>query len=525
MQNDQLRQLSQAARVAAQRRDWVSVAAFANKIQKLDKKEPEAYFLAGLAEKGKGQVKRAIQAFIKTLSLNSQRYDAAIELADLYLLSQRHSDSFGLLERYQQSLTNSPLYLDMAARVFSALGLHNRAWPLFQQANLLQPGVDMFRANLAACSVLLGKVNDAKALYRQLLEKYPQHQKNHYELSKLETTNDSAHLEQMQTVLKQTQLPAEKNIFLYYAIGKELEDLERWQESFHYYKLAGDAVAKVADYDVADDIAVIEKIIKVCNADWLVNNAGLRASDKSTKTPIFIVGLPRTGTTLTERIISSHSQVESADETFFMQLAIRHAAGVGGIGDVNELIIEKAARKNIRQIAQKYMQEVTYRLTDRPLFIDKYPYNFLYLGFIAKAFPKARIVYLRRNPMDACFAMYKQSFFKFAYSLDNLGQYFVAQDRLRRHWQSVLGDRLIEVEYESLVSDQENQTRLLLDKLGLEFEPACLSFEKNPTASASASTLQVREKMHSRSVNKWKYFAAELQPLKEYLRAAGIGIN
>ncbi len=522
MQNDQLAQLSQAARAAAQRRDWVSVAAFANKIQKQDKKEPEAYFLSGLAEKGKGHSKRAIQAFNKALSLNSGRYDAGIELADQYLLSQRHSEAFALLDRYQQLLANSPLYLDMAARIFSALGLHARALLLFQQANQLQPGVDMFRANLAACSVLSGKVSDAKALYRELLQKYPQHQKNHYELSKLETAKDSVHLQQMQEILQQTGLAAEKNIFLYYAIGKELEDLERWQESFQYYKLAGDAVAKVADYDVADDIAVIEKIIKVCNVEWIANRPEPRASSQPTKTPIFIVGLPRTGTTLTERIISSHSQVESADETFFMQLAIRHAAGAGGIGDVNALIIEKAAKKNIRQIAQKYMADVAYRLTEQPFFIDKYPYNFLYLGFIAKAFPKARIVYLRRNPMDACFAMYKQSFFKFAYSLDNLGRYFVAQERLRHHWQAVLGEYLIEVDYESLVSDQENQTRLLLDKLGLEFESACLNFEKNPATSATVSTLQVREKMHSRSVHKWKYFSDELQPLKKHLEGAGI---
>ena len=124
--------------------------------------------------------------------------------------------------------------------------------------------------------------------------------------------------------------------------------------------------------------------------------------------------------------------------------------------------------------------------------------------------------------MDACFAMYKQSFFKFAYSLDHLGRYYVAQEKLRHHWQSVIGDSLIEVDYETLVTDQEGQTRKILAKLGLDYEPGCLDFELNPASSASASTLQVREKVHTRSVNKWKKYADELQPLKEYLEESGI---
>jgi hypothetical protein len=127
--------------------------------------------------------------------------------------------------------------------------------------------------------------------------------------------------------------------------------------------------------------------------------------------------------------------------------------------------------------------------------------------------------------MDACFSMYKQVFtwaYKFSYSLEGLGQYYVAYDRLRNHWRNVLKDRLIEVEYESLVSDTENQTRLLLDKLGLDFEESCLNFEQNTAPSATASSVQIREKVHNNSVNKWERFAEELQPLKEHLEAANI---
>ena len=329
----------------------------------------------------------------------------------------------------------------------------------------------------------------------------------------------------MQKILDVTRLPAAQNIFMYYAIGKELEDLERWQEAFHYYQLAGDTVASVANYDVGTDIELIDSIIKVCNSDWLATNDKIAGHENSEKSPIFIVGLPRTGTTLTERIVSSHSQVESADETFFMQLLIRRVGGVQGKESMSPAIIAAAAKKNIGLIAKGYLDVVSYRLGDRPYFIDKLPENFLYLGFIAKAYPRARIIHLRRNPMDSCFAMFKQSFFKYAYTLDSLGKYYVAYDRLCSHWDNVLKDRIIEVEYESLVSDPEAQIRGLLDKLGLDFEQSCLDFDQNKAPSATASAAQVREKAHTRSVGKWKNFAGELQPLKDYLSGAGISVD
>jgi hypothetical protein len=159
------------------------------------------------------------------------------------------------------------------------------------------------------------------------------------------------------------------------------------------------------------------------------------------------------------------------------------------------------------------------------MFIDKYPENCFYLGFIARAFPEARIVLLLRNPMDTCFALYKQSYFRYAYRLEDLGRFYVAYERLVRHWRDVLGARLIEVEYERLVTDQENQTRRLLDRLGLGFEAACLEFEKNLTPAATASAVQVREKMHGRSIGKWKFFENQLRPLRQHLEAAGIAIR
>ena len=523
-----LSRISAVARRSAGAKDWATVNTCAREILRRDRKSPEGWFLSGLVEKAAGRTQAASAAFSKTIKFDPDRYDAAVELAFQHWYLLRHRKARDLLQRYESRLSNSPLYLDMAASLYSRLGLHASAWPLYRKASELQPEINRFQENLAACAVLLGKIQDARTIYIRLLEQYPNHKKNHFELSRLERAKDFAHVNRMKEVLNTTRLPAEKNIFLYYALGKELEDLEQWEEAFHFYKLGGDAaaaVSKASKYDVSTQTGLIDKIIEVCNIDWLATGIREREQPKSRKKPIFIVGLPRTGTTLTERIVASHSQVESADESLFMQIMIKRVSGVTSGDSMNPAIIEAAAKKDIGLIAEGYLDAVDYRLSGKPMFIDKLPDNFLYLGFIAKAFPHAQIIHLRRNPMDACFAMYKQSFFSFAYTLENLGRYYVAYDRLRRHWGKVLKDRVIEVEYESLVADPEGQTRALLDRLGLDFEQACLDFHLNKTPSATASAAQVREKAHTRSVKKWEKFERQLQPLKDYFDEAGISTS
>lgn len=243
------------------------------------------------------------------------------------------------------------------------------------------------------------------------------------------------------------------------------------------------------------------------------------------KTPLFIVGLPRTGTTLTERIIASHSKVGSVGETEFIQMVMRRESGIESVEKMNPAILRAAAGQDISSIRDGYLDTVGYRLEDAPIFIDKLPFNVLYLGFIAKAWPQQPIVLMRRNPMDACFSMFKQVFtwaYKYSYNLDTLARYYIAYERLLDHWHKLLGDRLIEVQYEALVSDQEAQTRRLLDGIGLEFEEACLNFEKNTAPTTTASSVQVRQKMHTGSVGRWKQYEHRLEPLRKQLEAAGI---
>lgn len=523
----EIQQLSAVGRRAWRTGDWATIDHCANEILRRDAEHPEGWFFRGMALKAAKQPVNASKAFEKVLELDSARYDAAIELAGMHSMGRRGGEAAALIARYTDKLENSPKYLDLAGVVYSEIGLPERAWPLFKKANELQPGVKPLMANLAACGVYLGKIDEAKQTYQSLLSQHPNHQHNHYQLARLGSAKDDTHITQMKAVLRETQLPDDQNIFIYYAIGKELEDLGRWAEAFEYYQKAGDSVMSVANYDVDADIGRLNTIIEVFSADWLKTNSHDSAVRAAGKTPIFVVGLPRTGTTLTERIISSHSQVSSLGETEFLQMQIRRESGVASVEKMTAEMIRKAADGDLSHIGQGYLDAVDYRLGDEPMFIDKLPYNFLFLGFIAKAFPDARIVHLRRNPLDSCFSMYKQVFtwaYKFSYSLENLGRYFVAHERLRNHWLEVLGDRIIEVEYEQLVADADNQIPRLLDRLGLEFEEACLNFDQNKAASTTASSVQVREKIHGRSVERWRHFEEQLRPLRDYLEQQGINV-
>lgn len=521
--NQRLLQIVNTARQAVRAGNWRVVQSCSLQILSIEPENAEGWFLTGLVAKQAGRSAAAIEAFSKTTTLDPSRYDAAIELAWQYWLAVQLPECLEVLERYESMLENSPLYLEVSANVYTRLGLHTKAYRLYARACELQPEIYRFKESLAKSSVFVGKIDEARKIYEGLLEKAPTHQRNHFELSRLGRAQDFKHVEQMKAVLTRTNLAPGKNIFIYYALAKELEDLEEWDEAFDYYSKAGNAAsleARKAGYRIRQDTSLFDQVISDCSGDWIQNTPTGHSAQQPV--PVFIVGLPRTGTTLTERIISSHSKVESADETQFIQLAIQKAAGTKAGGTMTSAAITAATKAPIGDIAGHYMEAIDYRLSGAPWFIDKMPENFLYLGFIAKAFPHARIVHLKRHPMDACFAMFKQSFFRFAYRLEDIAEYYLAYNRLQAHWNRAIGDRMIEVSYEGLVSNTEGQTRKLLDQLGLEFEPACLDFHLNAAPSATASSAQIRERTHTRSVNKWKNWEKQLEPLKRMLNEGGI---
>jgi tetratricopeptide (TPR) repeat protein len=449
--------------------DLAGASGLADRMRRSFPALPDGWYLQGVIEKRAGRAEDSAAAFEEALSRDDSRFDIGIELANQHLA----------LNRYREA-----------------------------------------RALAAACAVVVGETDKARALYESILQQNPSHQRVHYELSRIDRAVDDSHIQQMLDLLDRSTAPPERNIFLYYALAKEYEDLERWEDSFACLERGGNAARKVSQYDIQEDIEVIDAIIETCDADWL---ASKQLSDApADRTPVFVVGLPRTGTTLTDRILSSHSLIESAGESQLLQMVLRDGTHAGNHVGITGQQIRAAAERDPRSIAEAYLQAIRHRLGPAPYFVEKLPENLLYLGFIAAAWPEARIVHLRRHPLDACFAMFKQSFFRFAYTLDDLAQYYLAYDRLSRHWKSVLGGRLIELQYEALVAEPEAQIRRLFERTDIPFEAQCLDFDRSAGPVATASATQVREKAHTRSVGKWKKFAQQLEPLRAKLESGGV---
>jgi Sulfotransferase family len=222
-----------------------------------------------------------------------------------------------------------------------------------------------------------------------------------------------------------------------------------------------------------------------------------------------------------ERILASHSQVHAAGELQAFPTetikAVQRNAG-RAIGKLE--FVERALDTDPRALGRAYLAAAHPQAAEKVRWVDKQPLNYLYAGMIARALPRARIIALARDPIDSCFAMYKTLFagaYPFSYDLSDLGQYYAAWHRLMRHWQAVLGERLLIVHYEDLVDDQEPVTREILAHCGLDWENACLAFQEQRSAVTTASAVQVRQGMYSSSIGKWRRFERQLAPLTEFL--------
>ncbi|MDX2427468.1 MAG: sulfotransferase [Xanthomonadales bacterium] len=517
--------LIEAGRMAAQKNDWRTVYTSAHELIRRNKLNPEGFFLLGLAERAARQTLKSIDAFEKCLALDERRFDAGVELANQYHLVLRNDEAIGLLEKYDGMLVASPWHLDMSGTLYITMGKPLQAIPLFEKAVKLQPDALFFLSHLASAYVFVGEIERAKAIYQKLLLKNPNHQRNHFYLARLETATGTDHVEEMKAVLKQESKPDSANVFIHYALGKEQEDLENWDEAFDFYRKAGNGVKAVLKYRVEQDEALIEQIIRSCDEEWYQSKLVSTQEGQSEKRPILLVGLPRTGTTLAEQILAGHSKIESIGETQYFELVLRANSDVNSAGKMTPEIVASLVKLDTSNLAAQYLEKTKYLWGDKAYFIDKLPHNYLYLGFFAAAFPDSPIIWIRRNPMDACLAMYKQLFtgvYEFTYDFDDLARFYVMYDKLYRHWKSLLGDRIVEIEYEDLVTNTAETTRAAFDNLKLDYEPECIDFNKNISTSSTASSVQIREKIHSRSVMKWKQFEKHLEPLRSKLEAAGI---
>jgi tetratricopeptide (TPR) repeat protein len=394
-----------------------------------------------------------------------------------------------------------------------------RALPLFQCAVTAAAGNPDYLFNLATAQRMVGELEAAEASLDAVIAARPNHYAAYYTRTDLRTqTPERNHVDELRALLQAGVADRPAQTMLRFALAKELEDLREYADSFEQLR-QGCALRRASmNYDVAADIATLDRIIATHDAAALASGTGHDNGEA-----IFIIGLPRSGTTLVESILAAHADVQSGGELpAFPQACIEAVQAQGGTMVPKLGFVQRALEIDPRELGRRYLAATRPQTGSRPRFTDKLPLNYLYAGLIRRALPRARIVALMRDPMDSCYAMYKALFtgaYPFSYDLDDLGRYHLAWQRLMQHWRSVLGDALLVIDYEALVTDQEAVTRRLLEHCGLRWQESCLDFHSRSGAVATASAAQVRRPLYRSSIGKWRHYEQQLQPLARYLSA------
>ena len=357
----------------------------------------------------------------------------------------------------------------------------------------------------------VGRQEESIAAYRRALALRPALGEVWWSLANLKTVKLGADdIAAMEAALATAGLSEEDRLHLDFALGKACEDASDPARAFAHYA-AGNAIRRAQlGYDPADTTRQVDRAIQLCTSEFFAARAGQGCTAPD---PIFILGMPRAGSTLIEQILASHSLIEGTMELpDIPALAVKSGKAVAAL-----------APAEIRALGEDYLARTRIqRKAGTPFFIDKLPNNWLHVGFIHLILPNARIIDARRHPLDCCFSNFRQHYARgqsFSYGLEDMGRYYADYVRLLSHFDTVLPGRVHRVIHERLIAEPEAEIHALLDHLGLDFEPACLAFHENPRAVRTASSEQVRRPINRDGVDQWRPYAQWLDPLRQALGA------
>ena len=422
-----------------------------------------------------------------------------------------------------------PLLLDAVGSFFSFAGDQHTALEAFEQAATLAPDNAHFIFNRATVRRFLGQLAAAEADYDRVIALRPADFEAYKNRSDLRTqTADRNHVAELEALVARGFADWRSEVQIRYSLAKEYEDLGDYRKSFDELQQGARKRRENLRYDVATDVSTVDWIIEAFPGG-VHTQAAPRSAAREHAAPIFIVGLPRSGTTLVDRILSSHSQVRSAGELndFALSLVRRVRSESGKEHLPRRELVARSAHVDFAALGREYLARAR-AVVAEGRFTDKMPLNYLYCELIRRALPNAKIVHLTRHPMAAGYAMYKTLFkdgYPFSYDLDEIAQYYIAYRKLMDHWSAVMPGAVYSLNYENLVADQIDETRKLLEFCGLDWEDACAEFHRNPSATTTASASQVRRPIYDSSVAQWRHYTAQLESLSSALESAGIELE
>jgi tetratricopeptide (TPR) repeat protein len=500
-----------------------------------------------------GKLMQAEQLCRQFLLKHKHHIEAMCLLAEIGLRLKIYDDAEFLLESCvelaPENLSARTQYLNVLLRT----GKYARAR---QQASWLlerQPDNSAHKISLAAALVGLGENEQGIALYQSVLDKLSQPadvylqlghaQKAIGEFDAAVTSYQKAYqhrpdfgdaywslantktyrfnvqeVHNMRARAGDEQTPVDDKIHFYFALGKAFEDKKDYQSAFEYYASGNRLKQQQSGYEPDKTTQMVDAQIKHCTAELFEQRGHLGAKHPD---PIFILGLPRAGSTLLEQILASHSQVDGTMELHnILGLAMRLRGRNAGQAPAYPANLWEIKEEYFARFGEQFIDNTRSYRGDAPFFIDKMPNNFLHIGLIKLILPNAKIIDARRHPMACCFSGFKQLFGEgqdFSYSLEAMGSYYKDYVRLMAHWNKVLPGQILRVQHEELLQDTEGQIRRMLDFCDLPFESGCLEFYRTKRSIKTPSSEQVRQPVNKRAAQQWRHFEPYLQPLKDAL--------
>lgn len=486
----------------------------------------QALFLLALIAADHRNPAKALELADRAVAIDGEHLGARAQRARALLALHRQAEARTEAETAAARDPRDGHVLDTLGVVLSRTGAYHAAATLFGKAAARRPDQADWQYNLGAALQFAGDLEGARRAYEAAVAVAPDH---HRALSSLVALNRQTpadnRIAELEALFDDADPDPARQQHLGHALAKSFEDMGDYPAALAWLIRAKAGRRRAARYAIERDRALFEAAARM---------AAPASRGWDDPAPIFIVGLPRTGTTLLDRVLSSHPDVVSAGELGDFSLLVKRMTGTPSPMVLDVQTFEAAKNLDCETLGRTYVQSARAAAENRAgevaaRVIDKMPLNVLNAGLIHRALPNARILCLRRHPVDSALSNYRQLFatdfpyYDYAFDLADAGRYYALFDRLVAHWRDSLpSDRFVEVAYEDLVADLEGQTRRLLDFVGLPFDPACLSFHENRAAVSTASSAQVRSPLYSTSIGRWKRYGDGLKPLIDALNDEGV---
>jgi tetratricopeptide (TPR) repeat protein len=448
----------------------------------------------------------------RALELSPAFTAARANLALVLYRQNRPDEAIAQLDQVIAEEPENPGHANLQAAAKGRIGEFEDAIELYRQVLAKAPNQPRVWMSFGHMLKTVGQLDEGVAAYRKAIELMPALGEVWWSMANLKTVRFSDEdIVAMQAALASSELVSEDRFHLDFALGKAFEDRGDADDAFAHYAKANALRREDLDYSADETTRFVDRLIEIATPEFFATRAG-QGCDATD--PVFVLGMPRAGSTLVEQILSSHSQIEGTTELPDIPAMARRVSNYPL--NLPELKGEKLAELGEEFLRRSRIQ----RKTERPMFIDKLPNNWLHLVYILAILPNARIVDARRHPLGCCFSNFKQHFAKgqaFSYSLEDMGRYYADYVRLMAHIDAVLPGRVHRVIYEHMVEHTEVEVRALLSYIGVPFEETCLSFYKTERAVRTPSSEQVRQPIFREGTKAWKPFSQHLDPLRNAL--------